>query len=103
MKFEKRNVYIKEFWTMSYMDRLAYRVVNALSGIEFPEINPLKMSIHSVYRWLMLVGYLLFLLVLAPYDAHSLKSKPMPESKDPALKGGDDWFIENQWVVKRNV
>ena len=101
MKLEKRDVYIKEFWSMSWVDRYIYTVVNQYCRIESREKNPLK---WSAYEILMIVGTLIIFLLIPFVSVHTafyLKRQPMPESNDPMFEGGQDWYTSNKWVVKR--
>ena len=101
MKLEKRDVYIKEFWTMIWLDRYVYTVVNTYCRIESREKNPLKWSIEEL---VMIIGtFLIFTIIpfTSIFSAFYLKHIPMPESNDPMFKGGQDWREVNKWVVKR--
>ena len=101
MKLEKRDVYIREFWSMSWVDRYIYTVVNQYCRIEGRELNPLK---WSAYEILMIVGTIIVCLLIpfvSIYNAFYLKKRPMPDSKDPMFRGCDNWRIEKKWVVKR--
>lgn len=102
MKLEKRNVYIKEFWTMSYIDRLVYEFVNTVKSINKLELNPLKWNVIMVLKFSLGVVLFLMLLLMIPYAAHRLKFRKMPQSNDRFFRDRDDWYIENQWVVKKD-
>lgn len=101
IKFEKRDVYIKELWSMSWLDRYIYTVANQYCRIENIKVNPLRWSAYDILIAIAVFIIVLLIPFVSIHEAFKLKNKPMPESDDAMFKGGQDWRLTNKWVVKR--
>lgn len=103
IKLEKRRVYLKETWSMSYLDRYIFAVLKHFSCLIIPNVNPLKLSIIDLWRWAMIV------FVFTPacflfcfFEAVTLKRQKMPDG-DGNFSESDDWYYSSDlWVVKRD-
>ncbi len=102
IKLEKRRVYVKETWTMSYSDRYIFAVMKHFSCLIWPNANPLKLSIADIWKWIMILIFIPACVLFCFFDAVKLKSAKMPKG-DGTFSESEDWYYSGDlWVVKRD-